>query len=85
MRAAWCGRCAGWCGRAASCCSSTTSPPRAALRWWAERTLAPLSRVLGWHPDFVLGDLLDDPQMAAEIVPCPPFGLFTLVRVPQPA
>ena len=55
------------------------------LRWWAERTLAPLSRVLGWHPDFVLGDLLDNPEMAAEIVPCPPFGLFTLVRVPQPA
>src|SRR4051812_18062023 len=55
------------------------------LRWWAERTLAPLSRVLGWHPDFTLGDLLDDPQMATEIVPCPPFGLFTLVRVPQPA
>ena len=53
------------------------------LRWWAERTLAPLSRVLGWHPDFALGDLLDDPQMAAEIVPCPPFGLFTLVRVPN--
>jgi len=53
------------------------------LRWWAERTLAPLSRVLGWHPDFTLGDLLDDPRMATEIVPCPPFGLFTLVRVPQ--
>jgi hypothetical protein len=26
------------------------------LRWWAERTLAPLSRVLGWHPDFALTD-----------------------------
>lgn len=55
------------------------------LRWWAERTLAPLSRVLGWHPDFVLTDLLEDPRAAAEILPCPPFGLFTLVRVPQPA
>ncbi|MEN0076642.1 MAG: methyltransferase domain-containing protein [Paracraurococcus sp.] len=55
------------------------------LRWWAERTLAPLSRVLGWHPDFALGDLLEDPAAAAEITPCPPFGLFTLVRVPQPA
>lgn len=53
------------------------------LRWWAERTLAPLSRVLGWHPDFVLSDLLDDPRAAAEITPCPPFGLFTLVRVPN--
>lgn len=53
------------------------------LRWWAERTLAPLSRVLGWHPDFALADLLDDPEAAAEIRPCPPFGLFTLVRVPN--
>ncbi|MBC4014484.1 methyltransferase domain-containing protein [Siccirubricoccus deserti] len=53
------------------------------LRWWAERTLAPLSRVLGWHPDFALGDLLDDPRQAAEIDPCRPFGLFTLVRVPN--
>lgn len=53
------------------------------LRWWAERTLAPLSRVLGWHPDFALTDLLDDPRAAAEIVECPPFGLFTLVRVPN--
>jgi len=55
------------------------------LRWWAERTLAPLSRVLGWHPDFALGDLLDDPRQAAEIQPCRPFGLFTLVRVPDVA
>ena len=53
------------------------------LRWWAERTLAPLSRVLGWHPDFVLADLLDHPRQAAEITPCSPFGLFTLVRVPN--
>jgi len=55
------------------------------LRWWAERTLAPLSRVLGWHPDFALGDLLEDPRAAAEITACPPFGLFTLVRVPNRA
>lgn len=53
------------------------------LRWWAERTLAPLSRVLGWHPDFSLGDLLEDPRAATEITPCPPLGLFTLVRVPN--
>src|SRR3954451_8669519 len=54
------------------------------LRWWAERTLAPLSRVLGWHPDFALGDLLENPAAAALIEPCAPFGLFTLVRVPNP-
>lgn len=53
------------------------------VRWWAERTLAPLSRVLGWHPDFSLGDLLEHPNAAAEIASCPPFGLFTLVRVPN--
>jgi phosphatidylethanolamine/phosphatidyl-N-methylethanolamine N-methyltransferase len=53
------------------------------LRWWAERTLAPLSRVLGWHPDFALGDLLEHPKAAAEMAACPPFGLFTLVRVPN--
>lgn len=55
------------------------------LRWWTERTLAPLSRVLGWHPDFSLADLLPNPADAAEIVSCPPFGLFTLVRVPNVA
>jgi len=55
------------------------------LRWWAERTLAPLSRVLGWHPDFALGDLLEDVRAATVIEPCPPFGLFTLVQVPNPA
>ena len=53
------------------------------LRWWAERTLAPLSRVLGWHPDFALGDLLENVSAATVIDPCPPFGLFTLVRVPN--
>ena len=53
------------------------------VRWWAERTLAPLSRVLGWHPDVSLGDLLEHPKAAAEIAACPPFGLFTLVRVPN--
>jgi phosphatidylethanolamine/phosphatidyl-N-methylethanolamine N-methyltransferase len=55
------------------------------LRWWVERAMAPLSRVLGWHPDFALGDLLEDPRAAAEITPCPPLGLFTLVRVPNVA
>ncbi len=33
--------------------------------------------------DFALGDLLEDPRAAAEIAACPPFGLFTLVRVPN--
>lgn len=53
------------------------------LRWWAERSMAPLARLLGWHPDFALTDLLEDPGAAVEITECPPFGLFTLVRVPN--
>jgi phosphatidylethanolamine/phosphatidyl-N-methylethanolamine N-methyltransferase len=52
------------------------------LRWWVERTMAPLSRVLGWHPDFALADLLDPTQVIVEAIePCRPAGLFTLVRV----
>ncbi len=53
------------------------------LRWWVERSMAPLARLLGWHPDFALTDLLESPKLAAEITECPPFGLFTLVRVPN--
>jgi phosphatidylethanolamine/phosphatidyl-N-methylethanolamine N-methyltransferase len=51
-------------------------------RWWVERAMAPLSRVLGWHPDFTLGDLME-PGIAAtaRIEPCSPIGLFTLVEV----
>lgn len=51
-------------------------------RWWVERTMAPLSRLLGWHPDFALRDLLDPDQVQVEAIePCQPGGLFTLVRV----
>ncbi len=51
-------------------------------RWWIEKAMAPLSRVLGWHPDFSLTDLLD-PNEAHGLTreSCPPFGLFTLVQV----
>lgn len=51
------------------------------LRWWVERSMAPLSRRLGWHPDFALADLLDDPSLICEIRECRPLGLFTLVRL----
>jgi phosphatidylethanolamine/phosphatidyl-N-methylethanolamine N-methyltransferase len=52
------------------------------FRWWMERTMAPLSRVLGWHPDFMVTDLLDPSVTRVEArEACPPFGLFTLVRV----
>ncbi|MFC0407322.1 class I SAM-dependent methyltransferase [Roseomonas elaeocarpi] len=51
-------------------------------RWWVERAMAPLSRVLGWHPDFELSALLDRDTVEVEAIqPCPPAGLFTLVQV----
>ena len=54
-------------------------------RWWMERTLAPLARRLGWHPDFALRDLLDPEVVAVEsIASCPPAGLFSLVQVRNP-
>jgi phosphatidylethanolamine/phosphatidyl-N-methylethanolamine N-methyltransferase len=59
----------------------------AGLRWWAERSMAPLARLLGWHPDFALSDLLDPHATRVEAMePCQPAGLFTLLRVRnQPA
>jgi phosphatidylethanolamine/phosphatidyl-N-methylethanolamine N-methyltransferase len=53
-------------------------------RWWIERAMAPASRALGWHPDFAMGALLGEKDRAlAEAVPVPPFGIFTLVRLPN--
>jgi phosphatidylethanolamine/phosphatidyl-N-methylethanolamine N-methyltransferase len=53
-------------------------------RWWAERAMAPASRALGWHPDFSFDALLDSDDFAhASFAPVPPFGLFTLVRLPN--
>ena len=53
-------------------------------RWWAERALAPASRKLGWHPDFARDALLEpDEQARATFAPVPPFGLFTLVQLPN--
>jgi phosphatidylethanolamine/phosphatidyl-N-methylethanolamine N-methyltransferase len=53
-------------------------------RWWVERALAPASRKLGWHPDFALEALLRDEDRGRTILrPMPPFGLFTLVRLPN--
>ncbi len=53
-------------------------------RWWAERALAPLSRKLGWHPDFAFTALLPPADMArAGFEAVPPLGLFTLVHLPN--
>jgi phosphatidylethanolamine/phosphatidyl-N-methylethanolamine N-methyltransferase len=49
------------------------------LRWWVERTMAPASRALGWHPDFAVDALFHPEERAsAQFAPVPPFGLFTL-------
>ncbi len=53
-------------------------------RWWAERALAPASRKLGWHPDFSREALLPAGDMgSARFASVPPFGLFTLVQLPN--
>lgn len=56
------------------------------FRWWIERTMAPLARILGWHPDFKLSDLLGEGPSDAKarvdrMEHCPPLSLFTLVEV----
>lgn len=51
-------------------------------RWWLERTMAPASRALGWHPDFAMDSLfLPEERAAATFSSVPPFGLFTLARL----
>jgi phosphatidylethanolamine/phosphatidyl-N-methylethanolamine N-methyltransferase len=51
-------------------------------RWWLERTMAPASRALGWHPDFAMEAIFSPEDMAEiEAEPVPPLGLFTLVRL----
>jgi len=51
-------------------------------RWWVERTMAPASRALGWHPDFAISGLFGaDDQRAVRLISMPPFGLFTLAHL----
>jgi phosphatidylethanolamine/phosphatidyl-N-methylethanolamine N-methyltransferase len=53
-------------------------------RWWVEWALAPASRRLGWHPDFAMGALLSaEERREAQVRPMAPFGLFTLVQLPN--
>lgn len=50
--------------------------------WWVERWLAPLSSVLGWHPDFRLRHMLSEQDAAAVMVqPMRPLGLFGLLEM----
>lgn len=51
------------------------------LRWWVERNMAPLSRRLGWRPDFALEPFLAGSNL--EVIgteTAPPLGLFTILR-----
>jgi len=51
-------------------------------RWWVERAMAPMSRRLGWHPDFAMQALFESQDIAAiDRCPMPPFGIFTRVRL----
>jgi phosphatidylethanolamine/phosphatidyl-N-methylethanolamine N-methyltransferase len=51
-------------------------------RWWLERTMAPASRALGWHPDFAMDAIFSAEDLARiETDPVRPLGIFTLVRL----
>jgi len=53
-------------------------------RWWVERTMAPASHALGWHPDFALAALFSPADLATVTLrPVRPFGLFTLAQLPN--
>ena len=53
-------------------------------RWWIEWAMAPASRSLGWHPDFAADSLFGPEDRARmEARPVPPFGIFTLVHLPN--
>lgn len=54
------------------------------VRLGIERTMAPASRALGWHPDFRTESLLPPDDLArADVTAVPPLGLFTLVHLPN--
>ncbi len=53
-------------------------------RWWVERAMAPAARKLGWHPDFGMDRLFAPEDMATiQARPVRPFGIFTLVKLPN--
>lgn len=55
--------------------------PRPGLRRMVENWLAPLSKKLGWRPDFTLDSLLRGSPLSVESVETvPPFGLFSLLH-----
>lgn len=51
------------------------------LRWFFEKMIAPLSSVLGWHPDMPLGDVIDNcSHTLVKQKEYPPLGIFTLLH-----
>ncbi|RJF81272.1 methyltransferase domain-containing protein [Azospirillum cavernae] len=55
--------------------------PRPGIRRTVENWLAPLSKKLGWRPDFTLESLLQGSPLAVQSVETvPPFGLFSLLH-----
>ncbi len=59
---------------------AATGGPRLAV----EQAMAPAGRALGWHPDFKFEALLPPEDRARALsVSVPPFGLFTLVTLPN--
>jgi phosphatidylethanolamine/phosphatidyl-N-methylethanolamine N-methyltransferase len=51
-------------------------------RWWVERAMAPMSRRLGWHPDFAMKALFEPHEIEGiDVRPMAPFGIFTLARL----
>ncbi len=54
------------------------------VRLAVEKAMAPASHALGWHPDFKIETLLAPEDLArATVTPVPPFGIFTLVHLPN--
>ena len=54
------------------------------VRLAVEQAMAPAGRALGWHPDFKVEALLPpEDRLRARSVSVPPFGLFTLVTLPN--
>jgi len=52
-------------------------------RLWLERMLAPASHALGWHPDFPMEAIFSSDDLEnSDVELVPPFGIFSLVRMP---
>ena len=56
------------------------------VRAWFERLVTPITRRLGWRPDFPISRILGHPLLRpVETRRLPPLGIFTIVRLQKPA